>query len=58
MTPIQNYLKKITENLNIYENNTNFEGKPSFKNGAIIAEDTNTALPNADKKQQGHQNKP
>ena len=40
--------EKITEILNIYGKNSNFKGKPSFKNGAIIAKDTDTALPNAD----------
>ena len=41
--------EKITEILNIYEENPNFKGKSSFKNGAIIAEDTDTALPNETK---------
>ena len=41
--------EKITEILNIYEKNPKFKGKPSIQNGAIIAEDTDTALPKADK---------
>ena len=41
--------EKITEFLNIYEKNPNFKGKPSFKDGVTIADDTDTALPNADK---------
>ena len=41
--------EKITEILNICEKNPNFKGKPSFKNGVIIAEDTDTVLPNVDK---------
>ena len=34
--------EKITEILNIYEKNPNFEGKPSFKNGVNIVDDTDT----------------
>ena len=41
--------EKITEILNIYEKNQNFKGKPSFKKGVIIADDTDRTLPNADK---------
>ena len=41
--------EKITEFLNIYEQNQNFKGEPSFKKGVIIAEDTYIALLNADK---------
>ena len=41
--------EKITEILNIYEKNQNFKGKPFFKNGVIIAKDTDTALPSVDK---------
>ena len=39
--------EKIT--IRIYEKNPNFKGKPSFKNGVIIAEGTDTVLPNVDK---------
>ena len=42
-------IEKITEILNIYERHPDFEGKPSFKNGAIIADDTDTVFPNVDK---------
>ena len=44
--------EKLTEVLNIYEKNPNFKGKPSYfsKNGVIIAEDTETALPCVEKK--------
>ena len=42
-------IEKITEILNIYERNPNFKGKPSFKNGVIIADDTDTVFPNVDK---------
>ena len=38
--------EKTTEILNLYEKNPNFKGKLSWKNGEIIAEDTDTALPN------------
>ena len=41
--------EKITEILNISEKNPSFKGKPSFKKWLIIAEDTDTALPNVDK---------
>ena len=41
--------EKITETLNIYEKNPNFKGKPSSKNGVIIAKDTDIVLPNVDK---------
>ena len=41
--------EKITEILNIFEKNPNFKGKPSFKNGVTLVEDTNIALLNADK---------
>ena len=42
-------IEKITEILNIYEKNPNFKGKPSFKNGVIIADNTDTVSPNVDK---------
>ena len=42
-------IEKITEILNIYEKHPNFKGKPSFKNGVIIADDTDTVFPNVDK---------
>ena len=42
-------VEKITEILNIYEKNPNFKGKPSFKNGVIIADDTDIVFPNVDK---------
>ena len=41
--------EKITEILNIYERNPNYKGKPSFKNGVINAEDTDTVFSNVDK---------
>ena len=41
--------EKITEKLNIYEKNPNFRGKPSFKNGAVIAVDTDIAFLNVNK---------
>ena len=41
--------EKISEILNTYEKNPNFKGKPSFKNGGTIAEDTDIALLNTDK---------
>ena len=42
--------EKITEILNIYDENPNFKGKPSFKkNGVTIAKDADIALLNADK---------
>ena len=41
--------EKITEIVNIYEKNPNFKGKQSFKNGVIIADNTDTVLPNVDK---------
>ena len=42
-------IEKITEILNIYEKNPKFKDKPSFKKRVIIAEDTDTVLPNVDK---------
>ena len=42
-------VEKITEILNIYEKHPNFKGKPSLKNGVIIADDTDTVFPNVDK---------
>ena len=42
-------IEKITEILNIYEKHPNFKGKPSLKNGVIIADDTDTVFPNVDK---------
>ena len=42
-------VEKITEILNIYEKNPNFKGKSSFKNGVIIADDTDIVFPNVDK---------
>ena len=42
-------IEKITEILSIYKRNPNFKGKPSFKNGVITADDTDTVLPNVDK---------
>ena len=42
-------IEKITEILNIYEKHLNFKGKPSLKNGVIIADDTDTVFPNVDK---------
>ena len=42
-------VEKFTEILNIYEKHPNFKGKPSFKNGVIIADDTDTVFPNVDK---------
>ena len=42
-------IEKITEILNIYEKHPNFKGKPSFKNGVIIADDTDTVFSNVDK---------
>ena len=42
-------IEKITEILNIYEKHPNFKGKPSSKNGVIIADDTDTVFPNVDK---------
>ena len=41
--------ERISEILNIYEKNLNFKGKTSFKNGVSIVDDTDTALPNAEK---------
>ena len=42
--------EKITEILNIYEKNSNFkEVNHLSKNGVIIADDTDTVLPNVDK---------
>ena len=41
--------EKITEILNIYEKHPNFKGKQSFKNGVIIADDTDTVFPIVDK---------
>ena len=41
--------EKITEIVYTYEKNPNFKGKPSLKKGVIIAEDTDTALPNIEK---------
>ena len=46
---IQTSLKKITEILNIYEKHPNFKGKPSFKNGVNIADDTDIVFLNVDK---------
>ena len=43
-------IEKITEILNTYEKHPNFKGKSSFKNGVIIADDTDTVFPNVDKK--------
>ena len=43
-------IEKITEILYIYEKHPNFKGKPSFKNGVIIADDTDTVFPNVDNK--------
>ena len=40
--------EKITEILNVYEKNPNFEGKPSFKNGVTIVADSDIALLNVD----------
>ena len=42
-------VEKITEILNIYEKHPNFKGKPSFKKGVIIADDTDIVYPNADR---------
>ena len=42
-------IEKITEILNIYEKHPNFKGKPSFKNGVIIAYDTDAVFPNVNK---------
>ena len=42
-------VEKITEILNIYEKHPNFKGKPSFKNGVIIADDTDIVFLNVDK---------
>ena len=42
-------VEKITEILNIYEKHPIFKGKPSFKNGVIIADDTDTVFLNVDK---------
>ena len=39
----------ITEILNVYEKYPKFKGKPSFQNGVIIADDTDTVFPNVDK---------
>ena len=41
--------EKITEILNIYEKQPNFKVKPSFKNGVIVADNTDTIFPNVDK---------
>ena len=41
--------EKITEILNIYEKNPNSKVNHLPRNGVIIVEDTDTALPNADK---------
>ena len=41
--------EKITEILKNYEKNPNFKGKPSFKNGVIIVENTDTVSLNAEK---------
>ena len=41
--------EKITEILNIYERKTNYEGKPTFKNGVYIAGITDTVFLNVDK---------
>ena len=41
--------EKITEILNIYEKHPNFKVKPSFKNGVIVADNTDTIFPNVDK---------
>ena len=52
-------VEKITEILNIYEKHPNFKSKPSFKNGLIIADDTDTVFPNVDKNNKiTKQNKP
>ena len=40
---------KIFEVLNMYERNSSFKDKSSFKNGVFIAVDTDKALPNVDK---------
>ena len=42
-------IEKITEILNIYKKHPNFQGKPFFKNGVIIADETDTVFPNVDK---------
>ena len=42
-------IEKITEILNIYEKIPNFKGKHFSRNGVIIADDTDTVLPNVDK---------
>ena len=42
-------IEKITEILSIYEKNPNFKGKHFSRNGVIIADDTDTVLPNVDK---------
>ena len=42
-------IEKITEILNIYKKHPNFKGKTSFKNGVIIADDTDTVFPNVNK---------
>ena len=42
-------IEKITEILNIYEKHPNFKGKPSFRLGLIIADDTDIVFPNVDK---------
>ena len=42
-------VEKITEKLNIYEKHPNFKCKPFFKNGVIIADDTDIVFLNVDK---------
>ena len=42
-------IEKITEKLNIYKKHPIFKCKPSFKNGVIIADNTDTVFPNVDK---------
>ena len=42
-------IEKITEILNIYEKNPNFKANHLSRNGVIIADDTDTVLPNVNK---------
>ena len=50
--------EKITENLNIYEKNPNFKGKPSFKKWCNYCRKYGHSIAECRQKQQDNQNKP